>query len=72
MCIFHYFEEHSKITQTHDNSNLPLTRSKPLRKVRPNFWSTFPYFQIPHQETRPGIEHGHMTSESAEQGVTVA
>lgn len=30
------------------------------------------FSSIPHQETRPGIEHGHMTSESAEQGVTVA
>ena len=58
------------MTQTHDNSNLPLTRCK-FRKVRPNFWS-FPYFQIPHQETRPGIEHGYMTSESAEKGVAVA
>ncbi|KAM7449385.1 hypothetical protein ABFA07_002752 [Porites harrisoni] len=30
------------------------------------------FFPIPHQETRPGIEHGDMTSESAEQDVTVA
>ena len=36
-----------------------------MPKSSSQFLISFSYFQIPHQETRQGIEHDHIASESA-------